>query len=293
MSGRGGWAWVVLSLLLTGPASAGDATDLTENPLGLPEAAVSQGGSLVIGGGGDLPDEVYDEFVRLAGGSRARIVLIPSAYPYGDPDIVRSRFSGWRNYDLQSFDFLDTDSRDEAEDPDFCDVLAEATGVWIPGGYQGRVMGLYGGTPVETAIRRVLERGGVVGGTSAGAAVISQVMIRYGSTTQAEVDSGLGLLRRAVVDQHFSQRGRHGRLLNVLEDHPRLIGVGVDECTALVVQRNQLRVLGESNVTLYVPSKTAGALWTYRLKPGSESKLAAVPPSDEPDEQLVSVQRME
>ena len=293
MSGLRACAVLILGSILAVPVGAGDAIDLTENPLGLPDAAVAQGGSLVIGGGGDLPDEVYDEFVRLAGGKHGRIVLIPSAYPYGDPDIVRSRFSGWHSYDLESFDFLDADTRDEAEDPAFSQVLADATGVWIPGGYQGRVMNLYGGTPVETAIRGVLERGGAVGGTSAGAAVISQVMIRYGSSTQAEVDSGLGLLRRAVVDQHFSQRGRHGRLLGVLEDHPKLIGVGVDECTALVVRRNQLRVLGESNVTLYVPSQTEGALWTYRLKPGSESKLSTPPPSDEADEQLVSLQRME
>lgn len=244
-----------------------------ENILGLPEPAIGAKGSLMIVGGGRTPDEVRSEFVRLAGGSSARIVLIPSTCPPTSSECVQQYLSKWQSYPIASVDFLEAVSREDAESAEFVRPLQSATGVWMPGGRQGRLVDLYGGTPVEKAIRQVLERGGVVGGTSAGAAVLSQVMILEGTTCEAVTSRGFSLLSGAVVDQHFSQRGRHARLLKVLEDYPGLLGLGVDEGTALVVQGNHLRVLGEARVTVCIPAEAHRATLVYRLKPGEEVEL--------------------
>jgi cyanophycinase len=257
-------------MLATTAMSASPSTE-RENLLGLPERAVANRGSLVICGGGRTPNQVRDEFIRLAGGKKARIVLIPSAYPYRDMEHIRYRFSSWRELDVASFDILDTDSRRKADRAEFVRPLERATGVWIAGGMQSRLTYLYGGTRVETALRGVLERGGAIGGTSAGAACMSRVMILWGKS-DATVGRGFGLLERAVVDQHFSQRRREPRLLGVLKDYPGTVGFGIDESTALVVRGNRLCVLGRSQVAVYLGPE-AGR--TYTLKDGAEADLVA------------------
>jgi cyanophycinase len=246
-----------------------------ENLLGFPNKAVTNSGTLVIGGGGSLPEAVYDEFVKLAGGKRARIVMIPTAYPFSSKAAVRSAYGGWLSYDVVSFDFLDTDSREEADTNAFVRPLERATGVWIGGGMQGRLTDLYVGTKVEKAIKGVLERGGVVGGTSAGSAIMSKVMIRYG-TSEAVVDKGLGLLQKAVIDQHFRQRRRTDRLIGVLVDHPQMFGLGVDEDTALFVTGNRLRVVGDSRVTICASSATGEPVWVRRLNAGQHVDLVSL-----------------
>lgn len=224
------------------------------NVFGLPEDAHVNSGALVLGGGGSLPEEAYDEFVRLAGGEKAELVLIPSAYQYNDAAHVRRVFNGWFAYDVASFQFFHTDDPKKADSTQFCRVLEKATGVWLGGGSQGRLVDLYGGRRVEKLLHRVLERGGVIGGTSAGASAQSKLMIRYSSTDGAVIDSGLGLTSRLVIDQHFSQRGRFPRLLGVIEEHPDQIGLGIDENTAVIVQGNRLRVLGDGQATLCLGS---------------------------------------
>ncbi len=248
------------------------AADALINVLGLPTGAVSAGGSLMICGGGSLPEEVYDEFVRLAGGERSRLVLIPSAHPYEDQDELACRFNGWRQYPVNSFGFLHTTSRAEAETEEFARPLAEATGVWFSGGAQGRLADLYKGTRVEQHLQRVLERGGVIGGTSAGAAIMSQTMIREGTSRQAVTDSGLNLLSSAIIDQHFTERSRHTRLLGALGQNPAMIGLGVDENTALIVRANTVRVMGENRATVIVPAQNR-TMSLHLLANGEEAEL--------------------
>jgi cyanophycinase len=245
-----------------------------ENVLGLPATGISLGGSLVIGGGGRTPEAARAEFIRLAGGRAAHVVLIPSAYEFSSLEEAKSYFSVWLAYPVASLDFVDAHCRQQADSDEFVRPLRTATGVWMPGGSQVRLIDLYGGTLAEQAIRQVLQRGGVVGGTSAGAAVLSRVMILEGTNCDAVLGNGFGLLESAVVDQHFSQRGRHARLLNVLEDHPGLLGLGIDEDTALVVQGNHLRVLGDAHVTVFVPTESNNATVVYRLKPGAAVELS-------------------
>jgi cyanophycinase len=245
-----------------------------QNVFGLPEPAAEKSGALVIAGGGKLSEEIYDEFWRLAGGENARIVLIPSAYDYGSMSRIRARFSGWLEYDVESFDFLHTDSPADSDRVSFCKVLERATGVWISGGGQQRLIRRYGETRVEKLMRQVVERGGVVGGTSAGAAVMSTLMIREGSQTEAIVDQGFGLATRLVIDQHFSERGRFPRLLGVLEGHHGHIGLGIDESTAVVVRENRIRVLGDGKATVcFGPTRKGEGTVVHRLDADEEADV--------------------
>ncbi len=128
-------------------------------------------------------------------------------------------------------------------------MLEAATGVWFSGGDQSRVTAVYLDTVVERALNRLLERGGVIGGTSAGAAIMSRVMIT-GGQGKATVGTGFGFLPGAVVDQHALRRNRINRLLGVLAEHPDLTGVAVDEATALVIRQGRWRVVGNSYVVV-------------------------------------------
>jgi cyanophycinase len=246
--------------------------------LGLPDQAVKHAGKLMICGGGQMPPGIYNEFVRLAAGEKARIVVIPTAKAWSSREDMEGRFAHWREMSVSSVEFLDAQSRDEANEDAFVKPLSEATGVWIAGGSQGRLADMYRGTKVEQALLGVLERGGIIGGTSAGAAIMSKMMIRYGSP-KAVLDAGFNLLNQAVVDQHFLRRNRQERLMGVLNEHPEMIGLGVDEGTALVVEGDHLRVMGQSEV---VVCKSTGPQnpWVQTLKAGEEVDLA---PAKAPD----------
>jgi cyanophycinase len=277
---RTGWLILWLGCCAV-PLPAADIVDNPEeNVFGLPHAAMERGGTLVLHGGGEHIDDVCNEFVRIAGGKQARLVLIPSAYPFDDEESYSEAYAGWKNYDVTSLDFLHTDDPDEADDPEFCKILEVATGVWIGGGAQARLTYRYGGRRVEQLLRTVLERGGAVGGTSAGASVVSGLMIRDGSATLAATDRGFGLAQRLVVDQHFSERGRFPRLLGVLEDHPRYFGIGLDEDTGIVLSGNELRVIGKGRVAVCVgPTTTRGGVTVHRLEDGEEAELVISRPS--------------
>src|SRR5207248_10378382 len=135
----------------------------------------------------------------------SRIVVLPTAGETTDRAGVLGAYGEWRSEKLECVTVLHTRSRREADDPEFVKPLTEATGVWFTGGDQSRLADAYRGTRVERALHKLLARGGVIGGTSAGAAVMSQVMI-VGGNPEARVGTGFGLLPGVVVDQHFSNR---------------------------------------------------------------------------------------
>jgi cyanophycinase len=274
------WLGITLATVAQGPLAAPAAAD-DKNILGLPAKAMESKGTLLVAGGGTTPAEVYDEFVRLAGGKKARIVLVPSAYDYEDLDQIRYRFSGWFSYDVASFQFLDTDSREMADKDEFVKPLQDATGVWFSGGDQSRLTERYLGTKVQAALHKILERGGVVGGISAGAAVQSSTMMRWG-WTEPELGDGLGLASRAVIDTHFSERGRHTRLLRALDQRPGFVGLGLDEGAALVVQGSHLKAIGRATVTVCVAAREDQPMLLHRLKAGEEADLVKVA-SDKPE----------
>jgi cyanophycinase len=243
-------------------------------------------GTLMIVGGGKMPDTVRDRFVQLAGGKKGRLVVIPTASAL-DAQLKRS-FNYWKAQDLASVDMLDTLDPKMANDPSFVKPLTEATAAWLGGGDQSRLADAYRGTAVERELRRLLARGGVVGGTSAGASVMSSVMIT-GGNPQARVGVGFGLLPDVVIDQHFQNRKRQQRLLGVLKEHPSCVGLGIDEQTAVVVHGHTFTVVGNANVWVCLPplaqepasvtkvlkSGEPGELLLARLKTAIDTKTAS------------------
>ncbi len=217
-------------------------------------------GSLVIVGGGKLPDVVREKFVALAGKSNAKIVVIPTASASADkPEEAESYLKDWKKLNPASVVLLHTRDRKVADTDEFVKPITEATAVWFSGGDQARVTKAYLGTKTEKAFRDLLARGGTLGGTSAGAALMSDPMITGGTTT-ATSDTGFGFLPGFITDQHFLKRKRQGRLKGLLEKNPGLVGLGVDESTAVIVSGRTLEVLGDSTATVYL-TPGAGQQW--------------------------------
>lgn len=253
-----------------------------------------EGGALVICGGGRLPDEVRRRFVELAGGPRAKIVVIPTAHPSADTSQAANALEVWKALGVAAVNLLHTRSRQTANDPTFLQPLTEATGVWLGGGRQEMLTNVYVGTEVERELKRLLERGGVIGGSSAGAAAMTRVMIA-GGRTEASEGRGFDLLPDSVVDQHFMKRNRIERLLGLLARHPGLVGFGIDERTALVVRGHQLSVIGDSYVMACVPASPGHEKRLEFLKRGDSADLdqlkgpdVAITTSVDLDEALLS-----
>lgn len=273
------WAWAALLLFALGVGGYlrleidRHTSRLTLNTAS--SAAPAHGGSLMIAGGGDLPEMVQRQFVDLAGGAAARLVIIPGVHV--DDSYVNSYFEEWQRCGPASVQVLNARSREEADDEEFSEALESATGVWLGGGQQTWLASCYLGTITGRKIREVLERNGVVGGTSAGAAVMSEVMIA-GGRKKPSIGTGFGLLPGVIIDQHFMKRNRFSRLRRVIEQHPNLVGVGIDENTALIVSlaTRKVRVVGESYIAVCLPEKVGGQ---HRVevdfyKPGDEFQLS-------------------
>lgn len=234
-----------------------------------------KGGALIISGGGRLPPEIRQRFVELAGGASAKIVVIPAyAANIEQQAILRD---AWRPFGATDVRVLQSESREAADRPEFLRAIQSATGVWLSGGQQEWLAARYVGSRVESELQALVKRGGVVGGSSAGAAVMSKVMIEQGLDT-ATLSTGLDLLPNAVIDQHFLKRSRLNRLLHVLEARPELIGFGIDEGTALVVQvsKGRLGVLGDSYVMVCVPQTENGEPRYEAMSRGDQITLDAL-----------------
>ena len=213
---------------------------------------------MVIGGAEDkLKSKVIlQRFIQLAGGDDARIVVISTASSLGDAatDLYRQLFAQLGAIAVSGLRPL---TREEANDPSMAKMLDEATGIFLTGGNQLRLSSVVGGTKLGAAILAAHERGVVVAGTSAGASAVSTHMVAFGASgatpkhRMVQISAGLGLLKGVVVDQHFEQRTRLGRLLAVVAQSPSLVGMGLDEDTAAVVQADQtLEVIGKGAVTI-------------------------------------------
>jgi cyanophycinase len=189
-------------------------------------------------------NQVLFEAFRELAGPAARLVVIPTASQNAVPE---QHIKRWQARGFEDVTILDAPNRGVALFERTSDSLKTATAVWISGGYQQRLAEIYVGTPVEEELYALLKRGGVIGGSSAGAAIQTKVMIAGGYPTP-QIMPGLDLLKRSIVDQHFLKRDRIARLVEAVEKHPELTGYGIDEGTALVVSGNQAKVVGESYV---------------------------------------------
>jgi cyanophycinase len=230
------------------------------------------GGALVICGGGEVPEEVYDRFAQWIGREQGRLVVIPSYEP--SPKDLERLHEFWTRRGVASVVVLHASEREQCDDPRFVEPLVEATGVWLTGGAQRRFAELYVNTFVEEQLKALLERGGVIGGISAGAAMMSRVMIVSGSD-MADERQGFDLLPGVVIDQHFLERNRFERLLGILKSHPDMIGLGIDEGTAVLIERagRSWSVIGRSYAVACLPDPRKFPRIEI-LKPGDETDLA-------------------
>ncbi|MEE9577673.1 MAG: cyanophycinase [Gemmatimonadota bacterium] len=203
--------------------------------------------------------EILRHFVELSGGDGARIVVIPTASRAKETG--ESYLSLFRKLGASDGSVLPIKSRADCSRREWIREIESADGVFLTGGNQLRLSTTIGGTPVAFALRRMNRRGMVVAGTSAGAAFMSEHMIAFGeegASPRADMVTlapGLGLLDNVIIDQHFRERDRLGRLLAALAFNPNGIGVGLDEDTAAVIgPDNVLRVLGSGAITIVDPA---------------------------------------
>src|SRR5215216_7716758 len=199
---------------------------------------------------------VLAAFVAAAGGTNARIAVVSSASSLGAEviEVYKGVFSSLGARQVIS---LRPESRAEAHDPDLVEPLGNASAVFLTGGNQLKLSSFITGTPFGDAIKQAHQQGTVVGGTSAGASILAEHMIAFGAggatpkQRMSQLSAGLGLLPGVVIDQHFEQRNRYGRLLSLVAQSPSLLGLGVDEDTAAVIHNDsRLEVIGRGVVTV-------------------------------------------
>ncbi|MFY9341022.1 MAG: cyanophycinase [Planctomycetota bacterium] len=244
-------------------------------PMATPNVA---SGALVIVGGGRIPDSVARRFVELAGGTAAKVVLVPSAAPAserrGDP-FARVL------HDLGVTDVRVLDCAHPREvTADKLAVLADATAVWFGGGRQWRLVDAFEGTPAVAAFHAVLARGGVIGGSSAGATIQGDFLVRGNPLGNTEMwcegyDRGFAFLPGCAIDQHFVARHREGDLAGLIAQIPSVIGLGIDEGTAAIVQGSVLTVLGDSKLAVFDARTGNGPPVPVWLANGERWDLAA------------------
>jgi cyanophycinase len=213
---------------------------------------------VIIGGAEDKRQDrvILSAVVQLAGGPEASMVVISTASSFGERAAERY-VELFRELGAGSAVGLCPRSREEANDPDVTRAIGEATGVFLTGGNQIRLVSVLGGTRIEDALASARDRGAVIAGTSAGASAVAAHMVAFGRSGASpkhrmiHLSAGLGLVDGVVVDQHFEQRGRWGRLLAAVALSPRLLGIGLDEDTAAVVRADRtLEVIGKGAVTI-------------------------------------------
>ncbi len=213
-------------------------------------------GTLVLQGGGGVSDATWEAFVAAAGGKDARFACVPSANDFEPGEDVRSYSAGQlRERGCSHVTVCHAPGAASAHaDARLHELLQAADAVWIDGGRTFRFMDHYQGTTVAALLAEVLRRGGVVGGSSAGCQVLGEFLVRGDPRSnrvlvQPGYTRGLGLLPGVVLDAHFLQRERDTEFRELVANHPQLLGIGVDENTALVVEGRVARVLGENRVS--------------------------------------------
>lgn len=229
-----------------------------QGPLSSVAGLGTAGPVMVIGGAEDKfrDKAILARFAKFAGGPEGHVVVISTASSLGDAatDLYRELFLG---LGIGTVSGLRPDERVEADDPALAATVQTATGVYLTGGNQSRLASVVAGTRLGDALFLAHDRGAVLAGTSAGASAMASHMVafgRSGSTPKhrmAQLSAGLGILQGVVIDQHFEQRGRIGRLLAIVAGSPSLLGVGLDEDTCAIVHADQtIQVIGRGAVTI-------------------------------------------
>ena len=242
-------------------------------------------GTLIIAGGGKLGPEVLGRFIKLGGGPSAEIVVIPTAggaKTYG-PDCECLKI--FRELGAANLTVLHTLDRKEADSDAFIAPLKRAKAVWFVGGRQWHLVDSYSGTKTETEIKALLARGGVAGGSSAGASIQASYLVR-GAKAGNELmmapgyEVGWGLIAGAAVDQHVTARHREGDLDAVVVKHPDVLGIGIDQSTAIEVTAASFKVLGVGHVFIHDGTEQPNGGRYYLMSAGDTFNLKTLTASE-------------
>ena len=214
-------------------------------------------GALVIVGGGGMPADVTQRFIELAGGPDAHIVVLPTANPGAAADSENGVF---KRAGANNVVGLSAVKLEEVEDPKNLEALKRADAIWFGGGRQWHFVDAYEGTKALELFRDVLRRGGVIGGSSAGATIQGDYLCRGSPLNNTDemcegYERGFGFLPGVAIDQHFAQRNRFADMTGLMKTYPQLLGVGLDEGTAIVVKGHEATVMGKGEVHFYDRTK--------------------------------------
>jgi cyanophycinase len=248
-------------------------------------------GALIIAGGGNMDGTgIVEKFIELAGGPDARFVIVPTAggnktgdgtiRAYKEEDIV----GRWLKRGLKNVRMLHTHDPKVADSEEFVKPLRDASAVWFEGGRQWNIVDSYANTLTYREFHKVLERGGVIGGSSAGATIQGEYLVR-GDTSGPQVvmtaepnhQEGFKFLRRSAIDQHINARNRWDDLIPVIQKYPNLLGIGLSEATAIVVKADTFEVMGKWMVVVHDNSRVYQP-WEkpyYVLAPGDVYNMKA------------------
>ena len=233
-----------------------------------------------------------ERFVSLAGGPDAAFVYIPTAassirLPSGfiyEPPATDAPAANTREFEqelcklfgVKRVTVLHTRNRKTANTAAFVEPLSRANGVWLSSGNPGRLAEAYLDTLTQRAIESVLERGGVVGGISAGAIIQGSYIVRGRPDKPVLMvkgrERGFGFLKHVAINPHLTEEKRHSELVTVIDAHPKLLGIGIDEKAAIVVRGDEFEVIGDGRVAIY-DNRKHGNSWYYWLTPGDRFDL--------------------
>lgn len=237
---------------------------------------MSPGELLIIGGAEEKfhGGEVLNKFVELAGRQNKGIGILPTASKIPE-DVSSDYIQTFKQLGVERVEVIDVDSRERAEDPSILGLVDSLSAIFITGGDQSRLSELIGGTKLHEKLMAQWKKGMVLAGTSAGASIMAKQMIVAADTKlnddklKVELGIGFGFMDHLLIDQHFSQRGRFDRLLSAIAENKELIGIGIDENTAILISDNKFQVYGEHQV-LIIDGKSSNYINIKTSENGSE-----------------------
>lgn len=280
------WAIIALSVVTTALTACGEDTSSSAVPAAERVAAVTTGpaaGALVVAGGNISDPAIVARFIELAGGPDASIVVVPTAAEGDVNNLDWDILKPFRDAGATNLMVLHTRDPAEANTEVFVAPLKSARGVWFTGGRQWRIADSYLGTLAEEEFRAVLDRGGAIGGSSAGATIQGSYLARGDTHTNTVMmgdhEQGFAYIKNVAIDQHVLVRNRQFDLIEIIEAHPELLGLGIDENTAIVVTGNEFEVIGQGYVAVYDHDRIVGTNGQfYFLMPGDRFDLKSRQP---------------
>jgi cyanophycinase len=231
---------------------------------GPPEYGPAKGTLVIVGGGSTEGTGIVEKFIALAGGPDKRFIIVPAAGGNRNPDGTVKVYkeeqvvAAWVKRGLKNVKMLHTHDQKVANTEEFVKDLRLADAVWFDGGRQWNIVDSYAGTLTYKEFHKVLERGGVIGGSSAGATIQGDYLVRGAvagaqimMTPEKEHEHGFAFLRRSAIDQHINTRLRWDDLIEVIQKMPNLLGIGLSEGTAIIVNGDQFEVMGKWKVAIH------------------------------------------